>query len=90
MSQNHRPAAPAIDPTKKSSLFEVPLSNKFNSFSPAAPAAAAPPQNPVPSPGPVAPMNQAMMRMASNDLTPQQRSYTGNMLAAQGINNGII
>jgi hypothetical protein len=24
MSQNHRPAAPAIDPTKKSSLFEVP------------------------------------------------------------------
>jgi hypothetical protein len=26
MSQNHRPAAPAIDPTKKSSLFEVPLS----------------------------------------------------------------
>jgi hypothetical protein len=25
MSQNHRPAAPAIDPTKKSSLFEAPL-----------------------------------------------------------------
>ena len=25
MSQNHRPAAPAIDPTKKSSLFEVPF-----------------------------------------------------------------
>ena len=25
MSQNHRPAAPAVDPTKKSSLFEVPL-----------------------------------------------------------------
>jgi hypothetical protein len=25
MSQNHRRAAPAIDPTKKSSLFEVPL-----------------------------------------------------------------
>jgi hypothetical protein len=25
MSQNHRPAAPAIDLTKKSSLFEVPL-----------------------------------------------------------------
>src|SRR5580700_1866444 len=24
MSQNHRPAAPAINPTKKSSLFEVP------------------------------------------------------------------
>jgi Winged helix-turn helix len=24
MSQNHRHAAPAIDPTKKSSLFEVP------------------------------------------------------------------
>src|SRR5579864_8554795 len=24
MSQNHRPAAPANDPTKKSSLFEVP------------------------------------------------------------------
>jgi hypothetical protein len=24
MSQNHRPAAPAIDLTKKSSLFEVP------------------------------------------------------------------
>jgi hypothetical protein len=26
MSQNHRPAAPAINPTKKSSLFEVPRS----------------------------------------------------------------
>jgi hypothetical protein len=26
MSQNHRSAAPAIDPTKKSSLFEVPQS----------------------------------------------------------------
>jgi len=26
MSQNHRPAAPAIDLTKKSSLFEVPIS----------------------------------------------------------------
>jgi hypothetical protein len=25
MSQNHSRAAPAIDPTKKSSLFEVPL-----------------------------------------------------------------
>jgi hypothetical protein len=25
MSQNHRPAAPAIDLTKKSSLFEVPI-----------------------------------------------------------------
>jgi hypothetical protein len=25
MSQNHRRAAPAIDPTKKSSLFEVPF-----------------------------------------------------------------
>jgi hypothetical protein len=27
MSQNHRPAAPAIDLTKKSSLFEVPFSH---------------------------------------------------------------
>jgi hypothetical protein len=27
MSQNHRPAAPAIDLTKKSSLFEVPMNN---------------------------------------------------------------
>jgi hypothetical protein len=27
MSQNHRPAAPATNPTKKSSLFEVPISN---------------------------------------------------------------
>jgi hypothetical protein len=26
MRENHRRAAPAIDPTKKSSLFEVPLS----------------------------------------------------------------
>jgi hypothetical protein len=26
MSQNHRRAAPAIDPTKNSSLFEVPIS----------------------------------------------------------------
>jgi hypothetical protein len=25
MSKNHRPAAPAIDLTKKSSLFEVPI-----------------------------------------------------------------
>jgi hypothetical protein len=25
MSQNHRRAAPTIDPAKKSSLFEVPL-----------------------------------------------------------------
>jgi hypothetical protein len=29
MSQNHRPAAPAIDPTKKSSLFEVPSTCSF-------------------------------------------------------------
>src|SRR5579864_6933486 len=29
MSQNHRPAAPAIDPTKKSSLFEVPTKDWF-------------------------------------------------------------
>jgi hypothetical protein len=29
MSQNHRRAAPAIDPTKKSSLFEVPY-NIYN------------------------------------------------------------
>jgi hypothetical protein len=28
MSQNHRPAAPAIDLTKKSSLFEVPYSRE--------------------------------------------------------------
>jgi tripartite-type tricarboxylate transporter receptor subunit TctC len=27
MSQNHRRAAPAIDPTKKSPLFEVPASS---------------------------------------------------------------
>jgi hypothetical protein len=32
MSQNHRPAAPAINPTKKSSLFEVPLIHSFVTF----------------------------------------------------------
>jgi len=28
MSQNHRCAAPTIDPTQKTSLFEVPLPNR--------------------------------------------------------------
>jgi hypothetical protein len=32
MSQNHRPAAPAIDLTKKSSLFEVPLRDSAGRF----------------------------------------------------------
>ena len=34
MSQNHRPAAPAIDPTKKSSLFEVPFKLKAMGLAP--------------------------------------------------------
>jgi hypothetical protein len=33
MSQNHRPAAPAIDLTKKSSLFEVPFNQLSQSGS---------------------------------------------------------
>jgi hypothetical protein len=32
MSQNHRPAAPAIDLTKKSSLFEVPYIRGWSDF----------------------------------------------------------
>src|SRR6202023_688209 len=36
MSQNHRPAAPAIDPTKKPSLFEVPFGH-FTLFASCAP-----------------------------------------------------